>query len=213
MVKLGMEMPPFAGQRNLLENAISQNVLLCWVTVSRRAAWPKFKVEAVCVMPSGSPRASACSAWVRVGGGSGHADPRPPSALGRRRAADEIFSGRGQRGRQTVSRWYAAWAEARRASLRRRPKTGRSCLLSAADWERLPIILARGAAAGGFDTERWTLRRMAVVVEHEIGVTCHFRSLGRVSARTAGRRIGRPRGRSSGTTRSSKRGCTAIGRG
>lgn len=82
--------------------------------------------------------------------------------------------------RQTVSRWYATWTQGGRASLRRRPKTGRPALLTPTEWERLTVILARGAVAAGFDTERWTLRRIAVVVERALGVTCHFRSLGRV---------------------------------
>jgi hypothetical protein len=64
--------------------------------------------------------------------------------------------------------------------LRRRPKTGRPCALDPAAWERLAALLARGAVNAGFDTERWTVRRVAVVIEREFGVTYHLRSLGRV---------------------------------
>ena len=39
--------------------------------------------------------------------------------------------------------------------------------------------LRRGAVAAGFETERWTLRRIAAVVERTFGVRYHFRSLGR----------------------------------
>lgn len=82
--------------------------------------------------------------------------------------------------RQTVSRWYHAWQQEGRAGLRRRLKTGRPRALAPAQWGQLAAVLARGAVRAGFDTERWTLRRVAVVVERELGVTYHFRSLGRV---------------------------------
>lgn len=81
---------------------------------------------------------------------------------------------------QTISRWYALWQREGRAALHQRPKTGRPCRLDAAQWEQLAGLLARGAVAAGFDTERWTLRRIAVVVERELGLRYHFRSLGRV---------------------------------
>ncbi len=78
--------------------------------------------------------------------------------------------------RQSVSRWYQAWDEAGRAGLRRRPHTGRVPEIDDASWARLTAVLARGALAAGFDTERWTLRRIAVVAERELGVRLHFRS-------------------------------------
>lgn len=81
---------------------------------------------------------------------------------------------------QTMSRWYGAWLSEGTTALRRQPKTGRPCQLDAAQWEQLAGLLARGAMAAGFDTERWTLRRIAAVVERELGVPYHFRSLGRV---------------------------------
>jgi putative transposase len=51
--------------------------------------------------------------------------------------------------------------------------------LTAAQWRRLGRVLDRGAVAGGFETEQWTLRRVAAVVERAFGVRYHFRSLGR----------------------------------
>ena len=44
---------------------------------------------------------------------------------------------------------------------------------------RLGRLLARGAVAAGFETERWTLRRIAVPVEREFGVRHHPRHLER----------------------------------
>lgn len=80
----------------------------------------------------------------------------------------------------SVHRWYTTWCAHGREGLRERPKTGRPTRLSEAQWRRLAARLARGAVAAGFDTERWTLRRIATVAEREVGVRYHFRSLGRV---------------------------------
>lgn len=82
--------------------------------------------------------------------------------------------------RQSVARWFAAWAAHGRAGLKARPKTGRRPALDAAGWARLQPILVAGAMAAGFDTERWTLRRIAAVAERELGVRYHFRSYSRL---------------------------------
>jgi transposase len=78
--------------------------------------------------------------------------------------------------RQSVARWYQAWTAQGRAGLKRRPHPGRPPRLDAASWARLAAILGRGARAAGFDTERWTLRRIAVVAARELGMPYHFRS-------------------------------------
>ena len=82
--------------------------------------------------------------------------------------------------RQSVSQWYTAWVVAGRAGLRARPKTGRPAEIDDATWTALAALLARGARAAGFDTERWTLRRVAAVAERELGVRHHFRSFSRI---------------------------------
>jgi putative transposase len=82
--------------------------------------------------------------------------------------------------RQSVGRWRRALAAEGRRGLARRPHTGRRPRLTAAQWDRLATLLRRGAAAAGFDTERWTLRRIAALVRREFGVRYHFRALGRV---------------------------------
>lgn len=82
--------------------------------------------------------------------------------------------------RQSVHRWQQAMARAGRAGLQRRPHTGRPPKLTPAQWQRLTRVLAAGATAAGFDTERWTLRRIGTVVAQRLGVTYHFRSLSRV---------------------------------
>lgn len=82
--------------------------------------------------------------------------------------------------RQSVSRWQHALARSGRRGLKRRPHPGRPPTLTPAQWERLTRMLARGATAAGFDTERWTLRRIAAVATARFGVHCHFRSFSRI---------------------------------
>jgi transposase len=66
---------------------------------------------------------------------------------------------------------------ARLESLGRRPHTGRRPRLTEAEWDEVGALLRRGARASGFDTERWTLRRIARVLRREFGVTYHPQSL------------------------------------
>ena len=78
-----------------------------------------------------------------------------------------------------VSRWKRQLARDGSAGLRRRAHTGRPPRLGAADWERLGALVRAGARAAGFDTEQWTLRRVAHLIRREFGVRYHFRSLSR----------------------------------
>ncbi len=78
-----------------------------------------------------------------------------------------------------VTRWKQRLQRAGIRGLRRHPPTGRPSRLSAAQWRQLLRLLGRGAIASGFETERWTLRRIAVMIERAFGVRYHFRSLGR----------------------------------
>jgi transposase len=91
------------------------------------------------------------------------------------------MSGGRRRGvsRASVSRWAAAMRLQGRRGLRARPKTGRPPRLDAGAWARLGRLLARGAVAAGFATERWTLRRIAALVRREFGVRYHPRYLER----------------------------------
>jgi putative transposase len=81
--------------------------------------------------------------------------------------------------RASVTRWKQHLAAAGLRGLRRRPPVGRASRLTPAQWRRLGRLLDRGARAAGFETERWTLRRVAAVVDRTFGVRYHFRSLGR----------------------------------
>src|SRR5689334_5901568 len=104
-----------------------------------------------------------------------------PAQLEERRLAAARLFARGRRAqaevarelgvsRQSVSRWFATWQTDGRAGLKTRPKTGRPPKISAAQWARLETELAKGAVAAGFDTERWTLQRVAAVATRTLGV-------------------------------------------
>jgi transposase len=81
--------------------------------------------------------------------------------------------------RGAVSKWHAAWRHGGTARLAARPKTGRPARLSAAQWQQLAEVIERGARATGFETERWTLRRIAAVIARRFGVHYHAHYLER----------------------------------
>jgi transposase len=79
----------------------------------------------------------------------------------------------------SVTRWQQRLAGGGLRALRRRRVPGRPSHLTPAQWRQLFHVLRRGAVVAGFETERWTLRRIAAVVERTCGVRYHFRALGR----------------------------------
>jgi transposase len=81
--------------------------------------------------------------------------------------------------RASVCRWAATLAQEGPHGLRARPIPGRVPRLEEGAWARLGRLLDRGAMAAGFATERWTLRRIAVLFEREFGVRYHLSYLER----------------------------------
>src|SRR5918997_2940368 len=81
--------------------------------------------------------------------------------------------------RASVSRWAATLAQQGRRGLATRVPTGREPRLDEKAWARLGRLLDRGAMAAGFATERWTLKRIAALIEREFGVSYHPRYLER----------------------------------
>jgi len=79
----------------------------------------------------------------------------------------------------SVCRWAATLAQEGRRGLRARPRTGRPARLDAPAWERVGQVLAQGSVAAGFETEQWTLRRIAALIRREFGVVYHPRYLER----------------------------------
>jgi len=81
--------------------------------------------------------------------------------------------------RATVTRWKQGLQRAGVPGLRHHPPMGRPSQLTTPQWRQLLRLLHRGARAAGFATERWTLPRIARVVEREFGVSYHGSSLSR----------------------------------
>src|SRR3954469_11638429 len=79
--------------------------------------------------------------------------------------------------RASVCRWAATLAQEGPRGLAARPIPGPSPRLDEKAWTRLGRLLDRGAVAAGFATERWTLGRIAVLIEREFGVHYHPRYL------------------------------------
>ena len=75
--------------------------------------------------------------------------------------------------RQNVSRWHARWQAGGLEALRSAGPTGPTPRLSDAQLAAIDQALRQGARAHGFDTDHWTLERVATVVERLTGVTYH----------------------------------------
>src|SRR5919107_1815422 len=81
--------------------------------------------------------------------------------------------------RASVCRWAATLAHDGLRGLEARPIPGQLPRLDEKAWTRLGRLLDQGAVAAGFATERWTLERIAAVIEREFGVHYHPRYLER----------------------------------
>jgi transposase len=75
--------------------------------------------------------------------------------------------------RQTVSRWHARWQADGTQALRSAGPPGRTPSLSVAQLEVVEQALLQGAKAHGFDTDLWTLSRVATVIWRTTGVAHH----------------------------------------
>lgn len=75
--------------------------------------------------------------------------------------------------RQTASRWHTRWRQGGRAGLAGPGRWGRPSRLSDADWRRVEHALLAGAIAQGFDTDLWSLPRVAAVIGRLTGVSYH----------------------------------------
>jgi transposase len=75
--------------------------------------------------------------------------------------------------RQNVSRWHAQWQSGGLEVLRSAGPTGPALRLSDAQLAAIDQALREGARAHGFDTDHWTLARVAGVIEQHTGVAYH----------------------------------------
>src|SRR6266536_3190499 len=75
--------------------------------------------------------------------------------------------------RQNVSRWHARWHAGGLPALRSAGPTGQATRLSEQQLAAIDQALRQGARAHGFDSDHWTLTRVATVIERLTGVGYH----------------------------------------
>jgi transposase len=75
--------------------------------------------------------------------------------------------------RQSVSRWFRAWREQGEAGLTAAGPAGRPPRLSDEQRARVDAELRKGPGAHGYETQLWTLARVAEVIEKTTGVRYH----------------------------------------
>src|SRR5664279_2132848 len=75
--------------------------------------------------------------------------------------------------RQSVSRWFEAWRQAKPDWIRGAGRAGRRPKLDGAQFKQVDKVLRQGAQAHGFATDLWTLPRVAAVIERATGVHFH----------------------------------------
>jgi transposase len=76
--------------------------------------------------------------------------------------------------RQSASRWFHVYKRQGAQGLEGAGRAGRRPRLSPEDRRRVEQALLRGPRAHGYATERWTLKRMAEVIEEVCGVRYHI---------------------------------------
>jgi transposase len=72
--------------------------------------------------------------------------------------------------RQSVSRWAKQIEQTGRAGLKKAGRAGRKPRLTEAQLKRIERDLKRGAQAFGYETDLWTLGRVADLIEQSCGV-------------------------------------------
>jgi len=82
--------------------------------------------------------------------------------------------------RATVQAWKKRLAQGGLRGLRPRKARGRAPKLAPPQQKALLRHLKRGAQAAGYPTDRWTLARIAEVIQREFGVKYHPKYIGRL---------------------------------
>jgi len=94
--------------------------------------------------------------------------------------------------RQNVSRWHAQWRQGGLEALRSAGPTGYAPRLSDQQLHLIDQALGQGARAHGFDTDHWTLARVATVIEQLTGVAYHPGHVWKLLRRRLHYRLQRP---------------------
>ena len=58
-------------------------------------------------------------------------------------------------------------------ALRNHPAPGRRCMLTSEQLQQIPVLIAQGAAAFGFQGDQWTTNRVAAILMQHFGVSYH----------------------------------------
>ena len=93
--------------------------------------------------------------------------------------------------RQNAHRWHRQWQQGGRAALRAAGRAGRRPKLDTRARRQVERALGQGALAHGFDSDLWTLKRVALVIERLTGVRHHPSHIWRI-LRAMGWSVQRP---------------------
>ena len=79
-----------------------------------------------------------------------------------------------------VSQWLKKARFGGTEALRRGIAPGRQRLLPDDQLAQIPILLAQGARAYGFESNRWTIQRISTVLTQQFGITYHPAHVSRI---------------------------------
>jgi transposase len=94
--------------------------------------------------------------------------------------------------RQNASRWHAQWQAGGAEALRSAGPTGQAPRLDDQQLQAIDQALRQGARANGFDSDQWTLARVATVIERLTGVAYHPGHVWKLLRHRMGYRLQRP---------------------
>jgi transposase len=86
---------------------------------------------------------------------------------------DSSFARQLRVSRQSVTRWYKQWQQGGASALRGAGRAGRKPKLQPSQLRQVDKALRQGARAHGFDTDLWTLPRVAKIIDQLTGVRYH----------------------------------------
>ena len=82
--------------------------------------------------------------------------------------------------RRAVANWVESLQTGGLRQLRRRKAKGRPSRLARSQQSELKRVIRRGALAAGFETDRWTLARVRLLIQQTYGVVYHRNYLNRL---------------------------------